>query len=842
MPPGPPPHASPIDPPAAEPIWGLPPLARWSLAWLLGIGLATRLTAPPSLAHALALLVATGAACALAHRQLAGAPRHVRALPALALCLVLGAVRGAAAIPDLSGGHVAAWIDAGPVALRGTIARPPDRRDRGTDYVVAVDGVRRGEAGAWEAARGLVLAQASRFPARAVGDRVLVTGTLEAASDGPGFDYRAYLAQRGIHALVRRPGMATLERGHAHAVRRALDALRDRARGVLNASLPEPAAGLAIGILLGDARGIPRPLDDAFRVTGTTHIIAISGSNIALLVAMLSATLGRVLGRSRAAPATLGCVALYTVLVGADPAVVRAALMGSVLVLGDVLGRPTHAPTALLAAAWTMTAWRPAVLGDLGFQLSFAATAGLVAFARPMTAGLAALLAARGITRGRAVLGAVEEPLLVTLAAQATTWPLIAVRTGQFSIVSLGANLLVVPVQPLVMALGGLTVLAGALWAPAGRAVGAAAWLPLAFSIAVVEHAARVPYAAVALVLPTSAAVAYYAVLLGIAGGRARLRHAAGFVRRARLAVPAMALGPSPTSQFVPRLIALARGWPGTVVAVALAALAWSGAAHRPDGLLHVHVLDVGQGDALLIVTPTGRRMLIDGGPSPSAVLAELGRRLPPWDRRLDVVVLTHPDADHIGGLAAVLARYRVGWVVDSAVPHHTAEVAEFEARAAAEVAGGARRVTATTGLEIMLDGAANVGAVALWPPDEAVAPGGSVNDRSIILRVTYGRTSFLFTGDIEEPVETRLLGQGAPLATDVLKVAHHGSDTSSTPAFVAAVHPALALISVGVGNRFGHPTAGAIERLAGAQIRRTDQEGAIEVLSDGTRLWVRGR
>jgi len=856
--------------------FGLPPLARWALAWLAGLALGLRAAAPPSPAVATTAVALAGGAWLLARRWPGpGASRQrAREAAALALCLVLGALRGAASVPVLDRDHVARWIDAGPVVVHGTIARPPDRRDRRTDYLVAVEAVRSAEREAdgtsasgdavgrvglirhggpvvrgkpdahpdpWFPAHGLILAQAARFPPRGVGDRIVLTGTLELAPDGPGFDYRAYLADHGIHALMQRPAMATRPGGRAHPVRRALEAVRERGRVALGSALPEPAASLAVGILLGDDRGIPRPLDDAFQVTGTTHVIAISGSNIALLVAVLAASLGRVLGRRRAAPATIAAVGLYAVLVGADPAVVRAAIMGGVLVLGDVLGRPTHAPTALLAAAWAMTAWRPAVLHDLGFQLSFAATAGLVAYARPLTTTVDGLLAAHGLARGRTALRALQEPLLVTCAAQATTWPIVALHTGRLSIVSLVANLLIVPVQPLVMALGGLTAVAGAAWEPAGRGFGALAWLPLAWTIGVVERAAAVPHADVGLPLSAGAVCAYYGGLLAIAAGRGRLRGALASAREA-LAGPRSRRSLPRTRVAGPAAVAArhASGWPATLAAIGLAALVWSGLRHRPDGLLHFHALDVGQGDALLVVTPTGRRMLVDGGPSPSAVLAELGRRLPPWDRRLDVVVLTHPDADHVGGLAAVLRRYRVAWVLDPGAEHPTAEAAEYEAAVAAEVAAGATRVRATAGLRLVLDDAAGVEAVALWPPDEPPGDEASVNDRSVVLRLVHGRTAFLLTGDIEAGVEERLVADGVPLAADVLKVAHHGSDTSSTPAFVAAVRPALAVISAGAGNAFGHPTAGTLERLAAAAIRRTDREGAVEVIGDGAGLWVR--
>ena len=282
-------------------------------------------------------------------------------------------------------------------------------------------------------------------------------------------------------------------------------------------------------------------------------------------------------------------------------------------------------------------------------------------------------------------------------------------------------------------------------------------------------------------------------------------------------------------------------GWGVTVCLAAVAALAWVAALSRPDGLLHVYVLDVGQGDALLVVTPNGRRLLVDGGPSPSALLEQLGRQHAPWDRRLDVVLLTHPDLDHIGGLAAALGAYEVAWILDPMLESDTAEAADW---AVAEAREGAEVVPAVAGTRLILDEPAGVSAEVLWPPadTEPGAAGGALsalNNRSVVMRLTVGSTAVLLTGDLEMEGERALLQAGADVRSDVLKVAHHGSASSTSSEFLAAVRPSLAVIGVGADNSFGHPGQAVLERLGAIPVLRTDTDGAVGLVLDGRDGWV---
>jgi competence protein ComEC len=546
------------------------------------------------------------------------------------------------------------------------------------------------------------------------------------------------------------------------------------------------------------------------------------------VLGVVTSALSRAVGRRRAVPPAVVALALYTALVGADAAVVRAAIMGGIMLVGHYLGRPGQAVRALLAAAWLMTAYRPGYLQDLGFQLSFAATVGLVLLSPPLNSAVEAIMARVSGGRPAAALpAALRESVLVTMAAQLATWPVIARQVGQVSLAGLVANFLIVPAQSAVMILGSATALLGGVWSPLGRVPGALAWVPLAYTIRVVEASARLPLASVQSTAPDIGLAAYYLALAGLLTlGSRGLAAARGVMRRAASVLTRL-----------PAVHLSGARWPLSAAAV-VCVLAWSAALTQPDGLLHLHVLDVGQGDSLYVVTPSGRRMLVDGGPSPSAVLDGLGRAMAPWDRRLDVVVLTHPDLDHVCGLPSVLGRYRVAQVVEAATEAQSPEALAWREAVAAE---GANRTVASVGTTILLDNRAGVRATVLWPPAEGPTVGAdNVNNHSVVLRLDHGAVRMLLTGDIEEPVESALVASGADLRSAVLKVPHHGSDTSSSPGFLDAVAPWLAVISVGAGNSFGHPSPKVMARLGWLTVRRTDKNGPIDVISDGTGVWVK--
>jgi len=264
-------------------------------------------------------------------------------------------------------------------------------------------------------------------------------------------------------------------------------------------------------------------------------------------------------------------------------------------------------------------------------------------------------------------------------------------------------------------------------------------------------------------------------------------------------------------------------------------------AAARPDGWTRVTVLDVGQGDAILIEGSSGGRVLVDGGPDPDRLRALLDARVPAWDRRLDVVILTHPHEDHVAGLVGLLGRYRIGRFYEPGMagpgPSYIALAGLLDKQ------GQARGRLATGDRFTVDDGRFRVlwpdpGSVPRSPPDN----GKAINNVSIVLELTVGRRSFLLMGDAEQEIDPILLARGLR-HNDVLKVAHHGSETATTEPFLAAVRPGLAIVSVGAKNRYGHPSRGAIGRLeaASGHVLRTDQDGSVTVTTDGRAVRVTG-
>lgn len=709
------------------------------------------------------------------------------------------------------------------VTLTGTVVNfPVIRRER---QVIVLEVTRlETNQGDTHAVTGRVQLNAPLFPRLRYGDPLAAQGRLVTPPVFAEFSYRDYLARQGIGSLLHNAQVTRLDapRGGPRW-RQYLADLRSRGLAVLERTLPEPHAALAAGILLGIHAGIPDDLQKRFNATSAGHVLVISGSNVALIAAALLAVARRGLGRWAAGP-VIGGLVLYALLVGGDAPVWRAVMMGCLVVFAGTAARSSRAAVSLAAAAWLMTIINPTVLWDVGFQLSVAATAGLVLYMPGLQQWLAArwatmpsgLLAPRAVGPVATLGGVVVEGGLMTLAASVLVMPLIAWHFGRVSLVGLAVNLLIVPVQPLILAAGTLGLVVGVIGLPWLPQVALwAAWLGLAWTERVVTWAAALPWADVALggyelpaLLATYAALAAFHLLPRRVPDRS--------VKPVQLSLPAP-----------PRLRRVA----AIVVAVALV---WTAVLALPDGKLHVYFLDVGQGDAIFIRTPGGRQVLIDGGPDGQVLFNQLGEVMPFWDRSLDLVIATHPDADHIGGLLRLAERLRIAAAVDT--PHSQANPAGAAWRAALAAAGVPVSLQ-TQGGHIDLGHGATL--EVLWPPPTTYADPTDANEYSLVLRLVYGEFRVLLTGDAGLRSEERWLAQALPLAATVLKVGHHGSANSTDARLVAAVDPQFAVISVGAGNRHGHPTAPVLTNLAGRTVYRTDHHGRIHFRSDGARVWV---
>ena len=774
----------------------------------------------------IAVAASATAVVALDGLRAGGRPRAHAATAVLigAWLLTLRAVPGGAA------------VDAAPTAL-------PEGRGPWVARVTTLgsprEGMQRLTVTLEEPPRIALAVTAPRYPVVEPGVRVRLDGRPEPPPEG---GYGDYLRRIGVAGTLRSSDLVIISRADDPAG--LLERVRRAGGDALARALPEPAAGLAAGILIGLRDRVDRDLAAVFTATGMSHVVAISGWNIALVAGLVGALLAGRARRTRSG-AILVAIVGYTVLAGASASVVRAAAMAGVALLARESGRPGTAAAALGWAVALLVLAVPANAADVGLQLSAAATAGLIAWSTPLTAAIE--------RRAGWLPGWIREGLGVSLAAQAATLPIVLLAFGRVAPLSPLTNLAVVPLVPLAMAAGTVALAGGTLAAIGTPALvatlaGIPGALVLGLLIAIVRLAATLPLASLTLPPP----VAVGAAALVVAGLAAavlghRIRHRITEVIGGRRRRPRSRPAARPGSETHGRpAVGDAKGRrarllrAGAVLGALAVGVLVVAAATRPDGRAHVVVLDVGQGDAILVTGPTGGRMLVDGGPDPDRLLVALDARVPPWDRRLDLVVLTHPHEDHVAGLPLVLERYRVGRVAEPGMPGRSAG---YEALVAGLASRGTTATRLTSGDRFVLDG---VAVDVLWPDADRVPAGASddgavVNDASIVLLGTFEGRRFLLAGDAEADVEEVLVERGLP-TVDVLKAGHHGSRTSTTEALVSATRPAVAPVSVGADNDYGHPSREVLDRLAaaGAAVLRTDQVGTIDVALDAAGVVVR--
>ncbi|MDO3409138.1 ComEC/Rec2 family competence protein [Saccharibacillus sp. CPCC 101409] len=726
------------------------------------------------------------------------------------------------------------------------------------------------------------------------GDRLIVSADLETPSQARNFgdfDYRRYLYTKRIHWVARAAGASGVEteKSASGALRilRRNDDLRANLAGRLERLYPGIGAGYMQGLLLGLQDGLDPETYLDFARLGMTHVLAISGMHVGLYVGAVIFLLRRFgVSKESTLLAALCFVPPYVLLTGSSPSAVRAGLMSMIALYAARRGWLKDGLHILCLAALLMTIWDPYYLNAVSFQLSFAVTAGIILLTRPMQRILFFL--PKAIAGGAAI----------SLVADLVSFPLTIYYFNQYSLLGLAANLLLVPLISFVsIPLGTVSLILSPLW---DRGAEWAAYPVRLLNAAVFRCAdggGSVRWARTIWAAPSPAWIAaYYAALFGgiallaaLLGAR-RDRAAAAPEAAAELpaaAVSAAAAG-GPGGDTVPleprsagRAAPPGGPFPGALRAAPefTPAVRYGGApekrhpALRPllaasaglllCGLLSaaytprrnpagtVQMLDVGQGDSILITTPTGRHILVDGGGT--VTFARPGedwrRRLDPYEvgrdvvvpllkrrgvHRLDAVILTHGDRDHYGGLLAVLDEIPAERLIMNGtrsggedLDELLASALRFGAEISAPQSGDVWRPDSRTSLEFVNPSGVFAGEI---PELE------EQNDYSVAFRLEMNGHSFMFTGDLGESAERdileRLERRGEEAAVEVLKVGHHGSKTSSSAAWVEALSPKLSLISVGASNTYGHPNEGVVRRLeqSGSDVRRTDLDGEIQI------------
>ncbi|MFH1169809.1 MAG: DNA internalization-related competence protein ComEC/Rec2 [Chloroflexota bacterium] len=791
-----------------------------SCAWVAGIWLGARLHLP----LALSLI-------GLAPLPLLLFTRRRRGIILLSLSVITVFAAAAYARSNLDtvdAARLRYYNDSGTAELTGTIIAAPDARDSNTRLLLSVSGIKL--VGGWHPVAGKALLFVPRYPAYNYGDVLLVTGKPQTPSPLSDFDYQGYLAHQGIYTTMLYPGIEVTGEGGGFPPLRWLYSLRESLSRSLARVLPEPQAALAQGIVLGMRGNIPPQVIDSFARTGTAHLLAISGLHLGIVAGIMLSLGIWLFGRRRYLYVwlALGTIWLYALLTGMNPPVVRGAIMASLFLAAELLGRQRSAITALCFAAAVMVGISPYILWDASFQMSFLAMAGLVfIYPRLQPLGRRAVRAVPGEAGAAAkAAGFASDSFCATIAALIAVWPLVAYYFGIIALVGPLATLLALPALPGIILTGVLAGALGLVALPVAQAVGWLAWLCLSYLLAVVNGLAALPAIEVnsvsavllAAYYPALAAALFLSSRTGAAGTAiARLKSAS--------ARPLGLAARLPVKWTIPPLLAAA-------------ALVSFTAASMPDGDLHVSFLDVGEGDAILVQRGS-QQVLIDGGPSPQALDLELGRHMPFWDRTIEMVILTHPHQDHLAGLVEVLQRFQVEQVMYPE-PEYTSPLYDEWLRLIAEK--GIRSTAARAGQQIDLGG--SLISVLNPPPEPLTGTESDIDNNSVVLRLSDGAVSFLLTGDTMQSAEWGLILQRAGLASTVLKVAHHGSDSSTTAEFLSAVSPRVVVISVGRNNGFGHPDPSVLSlleaKLGTENVFRTDEDGTVEFITDGQRLMVK--
>lgn len=705
-------------------------------------------------------------------------------------------------------------------SVEGVVASEPEERDDRQQFYLESSRVQRGDVSA--AVTGRLMTYAPAEVRLETGDRVRILVRLRAPPEAgnPGqFSLRRYLERQGCYAI------ATVERVQdaqklGEVPRRSLAAwsarVRKRILATYEQTMPQPYAELTARLLCSVVYGVrasplPREIEEPFRRAGVFHILVASGTQVAMLAGVLF-LLTRRSYRLRWWVFFLVFPVLiaYTLLAGAAASILRAALVGVLTVAAFAFVRDFDSFTALAVAALVVLIPRPAAIYDVGAQLSYAAVLGILLCARPLYERWL-----RWLPRWAGL------SLSVSLSAQLATMPLMAHYFGKVYWAGIVSNVVIVPLAGVLVCTGLTSCVLGFVWMPLAQMVNFFNYHLTLWLLSLTRLFAQLPHAEVTVYQPPMwMLVIYFGIVIGAV-----------------------------TTPFQKLREKLTREWllVGMLVVAACGVVFLTVRSARRT--LSVTALDVGEGDCIFVRAPNGRTMLVDGGthesrePMAGVPRHDVGERvilpflLTQGVRRLDVMVLTHPHDDHVNGLATVVRTLSVGRILDGAQERSEPSYERFlfEAQQKQIPIVRARR-----GQVIHLGGGVKAYVLA---PMEPLMQGtrSDLNNNSVAIKITYRRASFLLAGDIEQEAERRLLLRGGNLRSDVLKVAHHGGETSSTPEFLAAVRPRIAIISCGERNPFQHPSRETLQRLqqVGAQVYRTDVHGAVTVRTDGRTCWV---
>jgi len=704
--------------------------------------------------------------------------------------------------PNIDAFHIAFYNDREyDLLITGSLSEPPDYRDSYTNLKLKVESVDTGSGDM--PVSGEILVRVAENEEYEYGERVRVRGQLKTPPENEEFSYRDYLARSGMYSYMTIAEVTRLPGNGGNIVFVPIFKLKANLLENTYRIFQDPEASLLAGILFGVDTGLPRKLQDAFKNTGTAHIIAISGFNIAIIAGLFFSISKQIFSERLGAAISVAMVFLYAFLVGGDAAVMRAAIMGSLSLFARQVGRKNAGINTLAIVALIMAFINPLVLWDIGFQLSFFATLGLILYAEPFSNYTANLISRFSKQDNTAVVKILNENVILTLAAQVMTIPLMAYYFNRISLISFIANPFILPVQPAVMILGGAAVFASLVFLPLGQLLAWVAWPFAGYTIRVVEFFNRVPHGVLVLGdVPVWAIFGTYITLLAVTLNWSAIQT---WFKSAASSLRAAALTVSFALVFICMM------------------LVWTAASQSGDGRFHVTFLDAGSANAVLIQTPEGRNILVNGGSSTSDLSDELGRRLPFFSRKLDWLIIASTDEDQLSALPRIVERYvpeNVLWSGNVQGSFSAQLLDKYFAKQEIPVT----RAEAGQRLELGENSFIEI---------QAAGPRGSV------LLIQDGNFRALLPIGVDEGTFESLEFGNTIGKVDVLLLADAGYAPSNPPDIFENLTPQLVVLSVAAGDPNGMPSQDVLDALDGYSLLRTDRSGWVDISTDGIEMRV---
>lgn len=638
------------------------------------------------------------------------------------------------------------------------------------------------------------------------GDNVLIKLVLiePRKSRNPGtFNYKAYLAQKQVFAFayIDDNDVCIVGKNAGNILIKMGFFIRDRIVRTIKQTVKGQQGLLLNGMLIGYTSELGRDVEQAFRIAGLSHIMAVSGANIAFLILPVLYISKKIrMPKRKASLYAIIIVFIFVLITGFEPSVVRAAIMAFSVLSGNILFRETEIYTSIAFSALIMMIQNPMVLYNIGFQLSFAATLSLVMFYTPI----------RNTKILEILPKLISETLASTIAAQIGVLPISILCFNFISVVSLVTNILVVPATGIVTILGLAGALAGQIWTFAARMIGYINYVFLSYILYIVKISSSFEWSGISVSsVSVFSAILYYIFVWYFIFYcyNKKIKVSCGKIAMCLFAVSFM-----------------------LQVALIL------------PGKLEIIFLDVGQGDSCYLRTPSGKSVLIDGGGAEGEKIL-LPFLLDSGVERLDAVIITHAHADHVNGLYYILNVYKTDMII---LPDYPEVKEDFKKIISICKTRNIPVFYCNSGVSIFID--KNTAMQVLWPDKcdfemlkGSMGKNSYLNNTSLVLKLTYKEFKTIFSADAEIYAEKNIIENNAELEADVLKVGHHGSNTSSNEEYLEKINPVIAVISVGTNN-FGHPDKNTLQALEEKCIYtfRTDECGAICLKTDGKKIWVR--